>query len=43
MNQHFSTVRQPAARQRGIALIITLIMLSVITFMTVTFLVLSQR
>jgi hypothetical protein len=29
--------------QRGIALVITLIMLSVITFMTVTFLVLSQR
>lgn len=29
--------------QRGIALIVTLIMLSVITFLTVTFLVLSQR
>lgn len=29
--------------QRGIALVITLIMLAVITFMTVTFLVLSQR
>ncbi len=35
----------PAPRNsaRGIALIVTLIMLSVITFMTVTFLVLSQR
>lgn len=32
-----------AGKRRGIALIITLIMLSVITFMTVTFLVLSQR
>ncbi|MGN6641547.1 MAG: hypothetical protein ACTHKU_00950, partial [Verrucomicrobiota bacterium] len=36
---------RPASRssRRGIALVITLIMLAVITFMTVTFLVLSQR
>ena len=31
------------ASQRGIALIVTLILLSVITFMAITFLVLSQR
>lgn len=33
----------PRAAQRGVALIITLIMLAVITFMAVTFLVLSRR
>src|SRR4051812_42455499 len=35
--------RSEASRERGVALIITLIMLSVITFMAVTFLVLSRR
>src|ERR1022692_778541 len=33
----------PLPRQRGVALIITLIMLAVITFMATTFLVLSRR
>jgi hypothetical protein len=33
----------PRARQRGVALIVTLIMLAVITFMATTFLVLSRR
>jgi hypothetical protein len=37
-----STV-DPRLRSRGIALIITLVMLSVITFLAVTFLVMSQR
>src|SRR5881394_2951318 len=37
-------VQGPRSRtQRGVALVITLIMLSVITFMAVAFLVLSQR
>jgi len=34
---------RPATRRAGVALVITLIMLSVITFMAVTFLVLSNR
>ncbi len=39
------TISKPATRhsQRGVALIITLILLSVVTFMAVTFLVLSRR
>src|ERR1035438_5698914 len=42
---HAPRLRPPATRhsERGVALVITLIMLSVITFMAITFLVVSRR
>src|SRR5512145_1245165 len=38
----FASRRRPEASQSGVALVITLIMLSVITFMAIAFLVLSR-
>jgi hypothetical protein len=43
MKVTFHSMNRKRVSRSGIALIVTLIMLSVITFMTVTFLVLSQR
>ena len=39
----FFALRKRAGSERGVALVITLILLSIITFMTVTFLVVSRR